>query len=55
MWNPIRRDPRSEKLRSQKGGKGTSQAAQKKVTIFCSTRSGSLLERESDYRSNLKT
>ena len=29
--------------------------ARKKVTILCSTRSGTLLERESDHRSNLKT
>jgi hypothetical protein len=35
------------------GGNGTSQA-HKKVTILCSTRSGTLLERESDHRFNLK-
>lgn len=35
------------------GSQGTSQA-RKKVTILCSTRSGTLLERESDHRFNQK-
>ena len=54
IWDPIRGDPRFEKLRSQKG-EGNKPSTQKKVTILCSTRCGTLLERKSDHRSNLKT